>query len=162
MNKTLPLMLLILAVCAPAAMGQEWIYPGAKTKGAGKKSKSSSAIKIKASKPALMFQTAASGANLTIDISDGKQKFGKAPIMVKSGENTYLRPRLLVSVPMEKAKAVKAGAPLSVISFSHLNSDYELKLVHNANSAVPDTVVTQIGGAPGEKKAPEAETEADN
>ena len=90
-----------------------------------------------------MFQTSAAGEKLSINLWNGKQKFGKPLIQIQNGENVLMRPRLHLTVPMSEAKAVKEGQPLLLLSFSHLEDKYDITLVHNAASETPDAVVTK-------------------
>jgi len=126
------------------ANAEEWVYSGPKTA----KSKPSSkfggpaAIKIDA-KNSLMFKSSVAGEKLSISLSDGKQKFGKPEILISNGENIYMRPRLRILVPLAQAKQVTAGKPFLVTAFSHLGNEYEITLVHNSASKIPDTVVTK-------------------
>lgn len=144
-SKVIPVLLLLLTISAPSAMGQDLVFPGTDTKATGgRKSKNAPPVKIKAKKPALMFKSTIVKTNLVVSISDGKQKFGDPKsIQIKSGDNIYMRPRLLLAVPLDKAKGVLEGKPLLVVSFSHFGDEYDVKLVHSANSDLPDTVVTK-------------------
>jgi len=129
-------------------VAEQWTFAGSNLQGAGGKRKKGNAaaapVKIKKTKPALMFKPSLAGGNLAILLSDGKQKFGKPVILIKNGENTYLRPRLELVVNSRDVQSVEEGSPLLLTSFSHLGDKFEVHLVHNENSDMPDTVVQRI------------------
>jgi len=134
-------LIVALLLSAPFVANDEWVYSGTDTKAPkGKKAKVAAPIKIKTK---LQFASSVSKANLVIKLSDGKQKFGKASILIQNGENIYMRPRLEILIPLAEAKKVAAGEPLLVMPFSHTGDDYEITLVHNPKSEIPDTVVKQ-------------------
>jgi len=140
------ILLFSLVLAVPVANGQEeWVFSAANTKPAGgRKAKPAAPIRIKQKPTALVLKSSVGGEKLLINLSDGKQKFGNSSaIQIRSGENIYMRPRLDVAVSLEDAKAVQEGDPLLVVSFLHSGDEYDVKLVFNSKSELPDTVVTK-------------------
>ena len=132
MKRLITISLLAFVIAATSvAHAEEWVSPGDKP-GA-----------LITAKPKLTFKVSAKGEQFTVNLSDGKQKFGSFVFQIKNGENVYLRPRLLINIPLTEAKAVKSGSPLKLASFTHTGDAYELSLVDNSDSDLPNTVLTK-------------------
>lgn len=93
--------------------------------------------------PKLMVKTSVNDATFTITLTDGKQKFGASVIGIQNGDVTYKRPRLTLSIPLSVAKNVSSDKPLLVTGFSHKETQFEIHLVDNTSSDIPDTLITQ-------------------
>ena len=81
------------------------------------------------------------GEKVVISLTDGKQKFGAANIFFTKGDLTYSHPRLKLTIPIEKAKAVTKESPLLVTPFKHIETVYEISLI-KGNGDLPDVVFT--------------------
>jgi len=99
------------------------------------------AITIKSDKPKLIVQPSVSGDKISINLSDGKSKFGMPAIIIKNGENVYARARLDLVVQMSDVTTVTADAPLVVANFTQSGSNYEVKFVHSGKSKLPDLII---------------------
>jgi len=126
-----------MAATCLSASAAEWKVSANQLSG-----KKPTSIKVTKEKPVLLFESSVKGDALVIGLSDGKQKFGSPEIIIKNRENTYVRARLKLSVPLADAKAATADKPHLVTKFTHGGVDYELNAVFNANSDLPDLVLS--------------------
>ncbi len=90
----------------------------------------------------LFVSASVSEDKVIINLTDGKQKFGKPNIVFKKGDVTYTHPRLMLHVDLAKAKAVTAGKPLSVTAFTHNENPYEITIVKGSGE-MPSVVFTE-------------------
>lgn len=132
--KTLFTVLLTAVSLTATTSAKEWKIAGADL--GGKKGGSVSV------EPKLTLIGSKAGENLSIRLTDGKQKFGSATISFKKGDVIYKRPRLKLNIPMDKVEAVTAASPLMVTAFKNGNVSYELHLVHSGGD-MPDIVIKQ-------------------
>jgi len=89
----------------------------------------------------LKVSASVAGQKVVIILTDGKRKFGSADISMTKGDVIYTRPRLKLVIPLDKAKAVTADAPLLVTPFKHKEAAYEITLVKGSGE-LPDVVFT--------------------
>jgi len=133
---TLASSLLILG----SAMANEWTISGHQLS-----QKKTAPVAVKKNKPLLIINTLNQGDQLRINLGNGKQKFGDPNILIKNGDNTYMRPRLSLTVPMATLQKVQSSKPLLVQAFTHAGTPYELTLVANPSSDLPDLKLTKTG-----------------
>jgi len=131
---------LITCSISASSYGEEWVIKGLKPAG-GKKSPAKQ-VAVQTTEPKLIVVASSTANSLMIELTNGKEKFGKNPISIKRGENTLSHPRFALAVPMEKVKSVEEGAPLTVSEFSHNKKSYEISLV-KGDGPLPNLVVTE-------------------
>jgi len=127
------------ALIQASATAEEWTISGSQLS-----SPKTSTTRV-AESPNLIIDTKVTSDELRINLGNGKQKFGVPNIHIKNGDNTYMRARLSLTVPITTLQEVTKSSPLLVQAFTHNGTPYELHLVANASSELPDLKLTKVG-----------------
>lgn len=138
MKKIILCSLALTALLAAPVFAEELIIKGDTLNSTGKKGPARHTL---SESPKVFLSATIKDTKLILNFSDGKQKFGSPNIHVKSGENTIMRPRMNLTVPIDAVNKVAEGNPLLLTTVKLGKTNYKISLVNN-NAGNPDVVIS--------------------